>query len=259
MNTKHTRSFHMALLMAAATATCLVGLSRPSAAILVQPYNYLLDDSAMVGAPDASASLSPYLNEQHEASADKDIAGIIGDSLARLRWARMLDGQQSAVANQQAADEAGHLSQEMAELIRSEQDQQAKQEGGPDQQTLSSSVASMILNVAQAAAAAASSGSVDEAHQPQGEAPLQAEQQASSSSSGAQPSHLMSSRGSIMELDTSAGSPSAASMASKADLKVGPTQWFNPKETIPVLKISAMGEYQFLANLLMVQLSGPDR
>lgn len=203
-----------------------------ASAILVQPYNYMLDDSGMVGQHDQSGSLSPFYNDQHGASeqtADKDIVSIIGDGLTRLRFARMMDGQE------ESAQQQGHFSQEMAELIQNEQ-QEAK---GQDNQepSLSSSVANMLLNVAQAAAqASAPAGSESQSSQEAGQ----------SSQSGSNNGEVaMSSRGSIMELDTSAASssPNAASMPSKADLKSGPIQWFNPKETIPVLKISSMGKF----------------
>lgn len=219
------------------TATFVVIMAAASIsftrAILVQPYNYMLDDSSMVNQQD-SGSLSPYLNDQsgsNEHNSDKDIVSIIGDGLARLRLARNLDNPEEANQNQ------GHLSQEMADLIQSEQQAQSneKQDQNQQEQSLSSSVANMLLNVAQAAAQASVS-SADESQQ-------QNDGAQSQSQSGDNRDVSMSSRGSIMELDTSPSSSSGAtSTPSKADLKSGPTQWFNPKETIPVLKISSMGK-----------------
>lgn len=198
-------------------------------AVLVQPYNYMLDDSALVGASGAdSGSLSPYYNDQtgaSESAADRDIVTILGDSLARLRLGRMLDGQAGA-------EEA--LSPEMAELMSGEQQLGSSLSGkqDPNEQSLSSSVANMLMNVAQAAAQAASDDAAAEQQQQQqqhtGSGGLQhaAQQQ----QSRAQP---------IVELDTSA--PGASGAPSKADVKQS-SQWFNPKETIPVLKISSMGK-----------------
>lgn len=215
-----------------ATASLILAISAVTHAILVQPYNYMLDDSSMVNQHD-SGSLSPFYNDQsgaNEHSADKDIVSIIGDSLARLRFGRMLDHNN----NQQVevgADNQGHFSQQMAELIQNEQ-ANGKQDGSSnEQQTFSSSVANMLLNVAQAAAQVSTSANDEN----------QREQEQGGSGQNGDAS--MSSRGSIMELDTSqTSSNGAGSMPSKADLKVGPSQWFNPKETIPVLKISSMGE-----------------
>lgn len=213
---------NVASLIALVAATSL-GLT---SAILVQPYNYMLDDSQMVNQPDGS-SLSPFYNDHSEHSADKDIISIIGDGLARLRFARMLDGQaDEQSANQQ--HQQGQLSQEMADLIQSEQQQQANGKQDGQEQSLSASVANMLLNAAQAAVSDSSSSGADESQQ--GSDGSQSNQNGEAS---------MSSRGSIMELDTS---NSGASMPSKADLKSGPSQWFNPKESIPVLKISSMGK-----------------
>jgi hypothetical protein len=198
----------LALLVAVWTAAMIE-------AVLVQPHNYMLDDSPLTSQHDSAGSLSPFYNDQtgsNEQTADKDIVSIIGDSLARLRWARMLDHQQ----DEQAA--GGQLSQEMADLIQEgQQQQQSKPEAGGEQQSLSSSVASMLMNVAQAAAASATGN--DERHE----------------------QHQQDSRGPIMELDTSQQGAGAGSAPSKSDLKAT-SQWYNPKETIPVLKISSMGK-----------------
>lgn len=207
-------------------------------AILVQPNNYMLDDSSMVNQEADGGSLAPFYNDQgSEQAADKDIISIIGDRLARLRYARMLENPDGVDSSN-----AGHFSQEMAELIQREQQEAAASHnnGKPlnhnqQEQSLSASVADMLLNVAQAAAQA-SAGSSDDIM---------------SGESGAQHTGIhhnnhgqdqvpVASRGHIMELDTSAGG-STSSMPSKADLKTS-SQWFNPKETIPVLKISSMGE-----------------
>lgn len=218
-------------------AAASISLTR---AILVQPYNYLLDDSSMVNQQD-SGSLSPYLNDQsgsNEHNSDKDIVSIIGDGLARIKFARNLDNSDEAAQNQ------GHLSQEMADLIQSEQQAQSNGKQDQQEQSLSSSVANMLLNVAQAAAqASASSAAADDGNQQQSDGTQ------SNSQSGDNRDVSMSSRGSIMELDTSPSSSNGAtSLPSKADLKSGPTQWFNPKETIPVLKISSMGKLLYLNN-----------
>lgn len=199
-------------------------------AILVQPYNYMLDDSALISQHDSSGSLSPFYNDQSgstELAADKDIISIIGDRLARLKYARMLQHQHQ--------DEHG-FSQEMAELMSQQSGVESQKDGQPEA-SLSSSVASMLMNVAQAAAQAAA----PERDEPSGS--HQASEGASKSS--AESPMSMSSRGSIMELDTSSGSAASGNSApSKADLKSA--QWFNPKETIPVLKISSMGKLHSL-------------
>ena len=232
--------------MSSAALVLLMSGSLLVSAILVQPHNYMLDDSPMTNQHDSSGSLSPYYNDAHsgaEQQSDKDIVNIIGDSLARLRLARMLDQQQLQQQQQQQQDNqdgaAGQLSQEMADLIQSEQQQQAKLESqGADQSGGSlSSVASMLMNVAQAAAQAANSPQADDQGQALGES--QQDSTSAQQNTGGQ-----SARGPIMELDTSqAGAQSSASLPSKSDLKQsGPIQWYNPKETIPVLKISSMGK-----------------
>lgn len=220
-----------------AILVALLAVAAGANAILVQPYNYMLDDSAMLSAGSQVAqadagSLSPFYNDQSgssEQSADKDIVSIIGDSLARLRYSRLLDNPEDGSAH------SGHLSQEMADLLQSEQQHQNQKDGSgaqeaasqqQQQQTLSSSVANMLMNVAQAAVASSESDSVGQ--QQDGQRPT---------GNNGEPS--LTARGSIMELDTS---PATGSGPSKADLKSGPIQWFNPKETIPVLKISSMGK-----------------
>lgn len=209
--------------------------------ILVQPHNYMLDDSGLLGMEHHdSGSLSPFYNDQagsSEHSADKDIISIIGDGLARIRYARMLEQQpaeheagEGSEANQ--APQNGQLSPEMAELVReTENADQAHQEG-----SLSSSVAGLLMNVAQAAAQATSGADAGSGGQSGAQESEQARETEARQSMG------MSARGNIMELDTT-GSGSS-SQASKADLKnvQQNSQWFNPKETIPVLKISSMGE-----------------
>lgn len=199
-------------------AALLLAMSAISNAILVQPYNYMLDDSSIVPHHD-STSLSPFYNDHSEQGADKDIVSIISDSLARLRFARMLDhdNQQDETANN------GQLSQEMAELIQNEQQHQQANKQEVGEQSLSSSVANMLLNVAQAAASAG-----DE------------QEQNSGNNHNGDPS--LGSRGSLMEMDSSSATATSSSLPSKSDLKVGPSQWYNPKETIPVLKISSMGK-----------------
>lgn len=203
-----------------------------SNAILVQPYNYMLDDSGLVNQPDGS-SLSSYYNDQGglgDVNADKDIISIIGDRLARLKYARMLDHQQHG---DDSSNNQGHFSQEMAELIQNEQ-QANKQDGSQQEHSLSSSVANILMNVAQAAAQASAAASDDNS---------QSNDASSTSSNGNNNGEVsMSSRGSIMELDTTS-SASSGSAPSKSDLKSGTSQWFNPKETIPVLKISSMGKF----------------
>lgn len=225
------------LLALLAVATCSL---QAVGAILVQPQNYMLDDSSMMGADHQdSGSLSPFYNDNqagsNEHSADKDIVGIIGDGLARLRYARMMEQQQSSEEQQSVANQNGQLSQEMAELLHSEQAQasDSNQDG-----SLSSSVAGLLLNVAQAAAQAT-------ANSP--DASAADAEVAGANSNGAQNQQegqqlTMSARGNIMELDTSSNS---GPQPSKTDLKNGPhsSQWFNPKETIPVLKISSMGKF----------------
>lgn len=195
-----------------------IAMAVSSQAILVQPHNYMLDDSGLIGhhQPDGG-SLSPFYNDQAGTSehvADRDIVSAISHSLERLRFGR------TSLRNDQEDSEPSlsHFSAEMADLIQNEQQHQSKQQNEPA--SLSSSVANVLMNVAQAAADAAS-GSSDDSSQLE-------------SGSG--------SRGSIMELDTSASSSSSSSAPSKSDLKTGPIQWYNPKETIPVLKISSMGK-----------------
>lgn len=218
-NNKMKLNTNLASLVALLAAATSLGVA---SALLVQPHNYMLDDSAMVNQADGG-SLSPFYNDHNEHTSDKDIISIIGDGLARLRFARMLDRSPEESAQQQQ----GQLSQEMADLIQSEQ--QANQKEGQEQ-SLSASVANMLLNAAQAAVQDSSQANSDEAGQAEGA-------QSSGNHNGD-----MSSRGSIMELDTSNG---GSSMPSKADLKSGPSQWFNPKESIPVLKISSMGKWRW--------------
>jgi len=228
-----------------AKAAALVGLFAATAltcasAILVQPHNYLLDDSSLVDQPDLG-SLSPYYNDQggsSEQSADKDIVGIIGERLARLSYARMLDSQQQQ--QQDERDQASQLSQEMAELLQAEQQADGgKQEASQEQPLSVSSVASMLLSAAQAAAQAQSAA--DEA----ANQAAPAGKQASSQESRQQGSESGARAGPIMELDTSPGAQASSAQPNKADLKSGTSsQWFNPKETIPVLKISSMGKFR---------------
>lgn len=190
-------------------------------AILVQPHNYMLDDSSLFGHHQDGGSLSPFYNDQSvssEQAADRDIVSAIGQGLEKLRL-----GRASMLGNQQEDSEPSlsHFSAEMADLIQNEQQHQSKQD---DPASLSSSITHVLMNVAQAAADAANSGNTDES---------QVEPDSASPAGGA----------SILELDTSAASSSASSMPSKSDLKSGPIQWYNPKETIPVLKISSMGKF----------------
>lgn len=205
-------------------------------AILVQPNNYMLDDSSMVNQEADGGSLAPFYNDQgSEQAADKDIISIIGDRLARLRYARMLENPDGVDSSN-----AGHFSQEMAELIQREQQEAAaaSHNNGKaasqqnQEQSLSASVADMLMNVAQAAASAGSSDEIMS-----GESSAQHGGIHHNNGQGQVP---VASRGHIMELDTSSAG-STSSMPSKADLKTS-SQWFNPKETIPVLKISSMGE-----------------
>lgn len=194
----------------------------------------MLDDSSMVNQQADGGSLSPFYNDQsNEHAADKDIISLIGDRLARLRYARMLDNPDGVDSPHE-----GHFSQEMAELIQREQQEAANNNNDgkvanhdQESQSLSASVADMLLNVAQAAAQA-SAGMTDDI------------MGGESSQSDRRERAPVSSRGSIMELDTSR-SGSTSSLPSKADLKIS-RQWFNPKETIPVLKISSMGKYWLL-------------
>lgn len=192
----------------------------------------------MIGHNSDGGSLAPFYNDQNsEHAVDKDIISIIGERLARLRYARMLDNPDGADSSS-----AGHFSQEMADLIQREQQEAASSNGklannNNQEQSLSASVADMLLNVAQVAAQA-SVGANDEILN--GESSAQSGSVQSGINSNDRYQVPVSSRGSIMELDTSA-SGSANSQPSKADLKVS-SQWFNPKETIPVLKISSMGK-----------------
>lgn len=201
---------------------CLALLSAASisSAILVQPHNF---------APDEQEQEGSFFG-------DHDFLKL-GE---RLRDARMLQAADAANQESAAAEAAEeHFSQEMADLIhREHQHQLEKQQASsgigsenPGEPSLSASVAHVLMNVARAAQAAnedQQQGSASDGQQQQ-----QQQQQAME----------MSSRGSILELDTS-GASAGPSAPSKADLKQsGPKQWFNPKETIPVLKISSMGEF----------------
>lgn len=232
-------------------AILMVASASFARALLVQPYNYMLDDSAIINEQSQSdtGSLSPFYNDQSgssEQNADKDIVSIVGERLASMRFARMLDNQQRDDAHQHQ----GHFSQEMAEMIQREQQEAAanKQDGSNQEPSLSSAVANMLVNVAQAAASAATNS--DDSVQDQTDSVVSGSSQANSGSSSSSSNNNgetpMSSRGSIMELDTSPSSAASVSaMPSKADLKNGP-MWFNPKETIPVLKISSMGKLNML-------------
>lgn len=185
-------------LLALLAAGCAV-----TSAILVQPHNYMLDDSALLS-PEASSSdaaaLSPFHSDQASASeqvADRDIVSIIGEGLARLRQARAQQLAAEELANGQDSPATQHLSAEMAELLRGEQE-----------------AAAAAASQEQASLTAAASDS----------------QATGSSESGER-------RAPIVEIETAASS----APASKSDVKQ-PTQWYNPKEAIPVLKISSMGE-----------------
>lgn len=224
-----TTTYLLALLAATTTLSCLF-----AEAILVQPNNYMLDDSSLVNQETDGGSLAPFYNDQsNEHVADKDIISIIGDRLARLRYARMLDNPEGLDSSN-----AGHFSQEMAELIQREQQEAANNNNGKpsnQDQSLTASVADILMNAVAQAAAQASIGSDDMINSESSAQPGQ-----SGMSHNGQDRVPISSRGNIMELDTSS-SGSSSSLPSKADLKTS-SQWFNPKETIPVLKISSMGE-----------------
>lgn len=182
-------------------ASAFLATSTIATAFLIQPYNYMLDDSSIL-------TNSQSHNQQQDSDdnlADRDFVGLLSDSINRLKAGRMIQEQQ-----QQAADEANannaHLSQEMADLINE------KQQSGE-------SAADILLNVAQAAAEHVSQ--------------QQSEQQQQTNNDN----NAMASRGSILELDTS-----RQQVPSKSDLKET-NQWYNPKEIIPALKISAMGKF----------------
>ena len=183
-----------------AGALCLLVAALGARAVLIQPYNYMLDaaDASLLNAQQSQDSSSG--GAEHE-QPDQDIAAVLGDNQAEV--AELLQRQlaaAAAVANQESA---------------------AEQQQAQSASSLSSSVASLLLNAAQVAAA----------QQQQDEPSL------SSSSSSSQRTHR-----NMMELDTSGAPSSAGQLPNKADLKQAPpTQWFNPKETIPVLKISSMG------------------
>lgn len=198
-----------------------VGVSQ---AILVQPHNYMLDDSSLIGSQQPEAgSLSPFYNDQSESGADKDIVSAISQGLERLRFGRtsMHDNSQD-----ESEPSLGHFSAEMADLIQNEQQHQQAKQNNDHQASLSSSVAHVLMNVAHAAADVASGSSDDS---PSG-----------SSNNGAP----------ILELDTSSSNAGHSALPSKSDLKTGPIQWYNPKETIPVLKISSMGKLELCDCLL---------
>lgn len=184
-----------------------------TSAVLIQHNNYMLDDSDMIGgqAPDAS-SFAPFAYDQGvEHSADGDIIGSMGRSL----FAKMLQDDQDQGANQEQGSQS--LNQELAELLAATQQQQQQQS---EQQMANG------------------------------------EQKQSADGGVGSSSDLISSPGDqIAELDASlssgglnaavAGSPSVSSLQqqpSKMELKAS-GQWFNPKEIIPVLKISSMGKF----------------
>lgn len=188
-------------------------------------------------------SIGAILVQPHEFAPDQQQQpeqSFLEAQLMGLREARELQAAEAAAAgaHEAAADEQEHFSQEMAELIQREhQHQLDKQHDGQPEPSLSASVAHVLLNVARAA------------QQQQAAADEQQQAQQQQQSEGQQAE--MAARGGILELDTSAASAAAAAAPSKADLKqAGPKQWFNPKETIPVIKISSMGELQALARLL---------
>lgn len=182
---------------------CAVCASR---AILVQPHNF---------APEEQDHAELTFFEQ------------------RLRDARML-----AAAAAAAAEEP--FSAEMADLIQREHQHQIEKQANDAQQepSLSASVAHVLMNVARAAAQAQAN---DDQEQSAAAAAATADAEAAPPADKRQAS-AAARNSAIMELDTS--SIGGQSQPSKADLKQsGPKQWFNPKETIPVLKISSMGEF----------------
>lgn len=198
---QHNKRSKMSLVSSLSVALALFLVASGTRAVLVQPYNYLLDDSSMVGRHD---HLSPFLNQDQadEAEAEEQSS----------RSGRSL----------QDADQEQQLSPEMAELLQESHQAHGAKEG----ESLSASVANMLLNAAHAAAQA----SADEAA-----GASESNQQSEQSDGNQRPS--VGARG-ILELDTS--NQQAAPTPSKSDLK--PIQWYNPKETIPVLKISSMGK-----------------
>lgn len=194
-----TRLSYAATLVAVFLAT-----STLASAFLIQPYNYMLDDSAILDHSQAQQDAAD--RDEAAASADRDFLGLLSDSLNRLKAGRMMH---EATGDDGSASST-HLSQEMADLISEKQQQQPGE-----------SVADIFLNAAQAAA---------EASQHQSEAVIQQQQ------SSANDNVDMAARGSILELDTS-----RQNVPSKSDMKES-NQWYNPKEIIPALKISAMGK-----------------
>lgn len=218
-------SYILTVALVALSSANLMTIS--SNAVLVQPNNHMLDDSALTNKPDGG-SLSPFYSDQgasSEHSADRDIMSILGLGLERIRFARMLDQQQQSANEEQLS----HFSPEVAELIHSEHQQRMQEQADKldsqeqQDQSLSQSVANVLINVAQVAAAA---------QQPQDVSSSQSESNSNAGPGGEQESQ-----------PSSSVSSSLHSQPSKMDLKSGPIQWYNPKETIPVLKISSMGKF----------------
>lgn len=196
-----------------------VSLSSLSQAILVQPHNYMLDDSGILGA-----------NSQYYDRDSSDSSLLSASPLNSFRSSRAAAEEQEAAAqaNDNGEPSLSHFSAEMAELIKNEQRNNNQEEPG----SLSSSVAHVLMNVAQAAADEAAA-----ANQAQAEADQQAmlNSQGNSNANNNNEQQQQNQQQSLMSLDN--GSPNAKDQSSKT----GPL-WYNPKETIPVLKISSMGE-----------------
>lgn len=220
-------------------------MSLMSQAILVQPHNYMLDDSSILGPNLADASSFSHFLRDH---ADSD------SQQQQFRAGRASSSDESAADSSQdlAADNSGepslsHFSAEMAELIQNEQRERAAaaaasgRPAGEDQaaQSLTASMAHVLMNVAQAAAdeaAAAASASANDESSATGSSSSQS--QSSSSMNQNEQRDASSANGAG---DSLINSKSGPSKAFDYFSKTGPL-WYNPKETIPVLKISSMGK-----------------
>lgn len=191
-----------------------------SNAILVQPHNYMLDDSGILGSA-------------HHQFYERDAADSSLLSAASLNNFRSSRSQMLSPAEMDQQDNGepslSHFSAEMAELIKNEQRNQANQE---EPSSLTSSVAHVLMNVAQAAADHEAADQV-----------ASSQQQATNNDAIINENNNNDQQQQAL-MSADAGSSSSLSSSSNAKeniAKTGPL-WYNPKETIPVLKISSMGK-----------------
>lgn len=154
------------------------------------------------------------------------------DQSANLQM-RATNQQENGATNDDGSEpNLSHFSAEMAALIQNEhQEAKARQQqmGSDDATSLGASVAHVLMNVA---AQAAADANAEAAAAPESDSDPDSSQAGKSAS-----------------IDSSSQSQAQSSSASSV-IKSGPL-WYNPKETIPVLKISSMGKFLITKNSLI--------